>query len=113
MPCEKKEKTSQYRGVDWHKQSGRWRVQMLLKNGKPTHGGMFKDELDAAKRANQLCEQLGISPTQNFGVVEIPTQVLPVAKSFLVISYFEGDFPTPFKLKRLMLSSRLKISLSL
>jgi len=70
---QKKEKTSQYRGVDWHKQSGRWRVQMSLKNGKPTYGGMFKDELDAAKRANQLCEKFGI-PLQNPEISAIPNQ---------------------------------------
>merc|ERR1712034_33757 len=74
---QKKEKTSQYKGVYWHRKRKKWGAWLSLKNGKKKFGGNFKDELDAAKKVNQLCEQLGISPTQNSGVVEIPTQVLP------------------------------------
>ena len=35
---------------------------MSLKGEKQQkYGGIFKDELDAGKRVNQLCEELGIS----------------------------------------------------
>jgi len=62
-----REKTSQYKGVTWRKQREKWCVQLSLKGGKTKFGGHFKDELDAAKRVNQLCEQLGI-PLQNLEV---------------------------------------------
>jgi len=73
---QKREKTSQYKGVCWHKQRKIWRVQMRLKGGKLKFGGNFKDELDAAKRVNQLCEELVIPP-QNPAVIEMPTQASP------------------------------------
>merc|ERR1712034_109589 len=61
-PTQKKEKiTSQYKGVCWDTKSRKWRVQLSLKGEKPKYGGYFKDELDAAKRANQLCDELGIA----------------------------------------------------
>ena len=44
--CEKKETTSQYKGVYWHKQSGKWRVQMSSK-GNFKYGGMFENEVNA------------------------------------------------------------------
>merc|ERR1712034_30691 len=53
---------SQYKGVTWHKQSQKWHVRMSLTGGKKKYGGSFKDKLDAAKRVNQLCEELGIPP---------------------------------------------------
>jgi len=58
---QKKKKTSQYKGVNWYKEGGKWYVQVHLK-GKKKYGGHFKSELDAAKRVNQLCEELGIPP---------------------------------------------------
>ena len=73
LACEKKEKISQYKGVTWHKQSGKWSVQLLVKGEKTKYGGSFKDELDAGKRVNQLCEKLGI-PQQNPGISTIPNQ---------------------------------------
>jgi len=70
----KKEKTSQYRGVYWHKQSGKWYAYLNLQNkGKQKYGGSFNNELDAAKRVNQLCEEMEIFP-QNPGISEILTQ---------------------------------------
>merc|ERR1712034_206520 len=59
---QKKEKISQYKGVTWHKQSGNWYAQLQVKGKKQKYGGIFKDELDAAKRINQLCEEFGIPP---------------------------------------------------
>jgi len=69
----KKEKTSQYKGVHWHKKSDKWYAHLLLRTGKQKFGGTFKDELDAAKRVNQLCKEMEL-PLQNPGIFGIPTQ---------------------------------------
>jgi len=61
--CEKKEKTSQYKGVYWHKQVGKWYVFIYQKGQKRKYGGMFKYELDAAKRVNQFYQ-----PITNFEI---------------------------------------------
>ena len=79
---EKKEKTSQYKGVYWHRERKKWCARLSLKNGKVKFGGNFKDELDAAKKVNQLCEELGVPP-HNPDVVEMPIQVSLVAKSYI------------------------------
>jgi len=71
--CQKKEKTSQYKGVTWHKQRKKWYVRICIKGEEPKYGGIFKDELDAAKRANQLCEELGI-PLQNPAISATPDE---------------------------------------
>ena len=70
---EKKVKRSQYKGVHWHKENRKWFVLMCLKGGKKKYGGTFIDEIDAAKRVNQLCEEMEI-PLQNPGISAIPTQ---------------------------------------
>jgi len=62
--CEIKKKTSQYKGVVLHEKSRKWHVLLTLKDGNKKYGGSFTDELDAAKRVNQLCEKLGI-PEKN------------------------------------------------
>merc|ERR1711925_41050 len=69
----KKEKTSKYKGVYSHKQNGKWRVQLSIKGQKAKYGGIFKNELEAAKKANQLCEELGI-PIYNPEISAIPSQ---------------------------------------
>merc|ERR1712034_202842 len=66
-------KTSQYKGVYWNRQSGKWHALVSLKGSKQIYGGNFNDELDAAKKANQLCEELGIS-LQNPTISTIPNQ---------------------------------------
>jgi len=71
---QKREKRSQYKGVTWH--CGKWYVQLQVMGQKQKYGGRFNDELDAAKKVNQLCEKFGI-PLQNPGIVEMPTQQLP------------------------------------
>jgi len=68
----KKQKTSQYKGVNWQKEKGKWYVQVQKKGQKKT-GGYFYDELDAAKRANQLCEELKI-PQYNPTISMVPNQ---------------------------------------
>merc|ERR1712034_210267 len=70
-----KEKTSQYTGVYWHMKSGKWYAHLCLptNTGQKKFGGAFHDEMDAAKRVNQLCEELGI-PLRNPGISAIPNQ---------------------------------------
>ena len=80
--CEKKEKISQFKGVCWHKQIEKWYVLMYLKKQKQKkYGGIFENELDAAKRVNQLCEELKISP-QNPTISAIPNQQHQVTEKF-------------------------------
>merc|ERR1712034_119105 len=69
----KNERVSQYRGVYWHRDRGKWYVSINLKAQKPKYGGIFNDELDAAKRVNQLCKELGI-PQQNPAISAMPNQ---------------------------------------
>ena len=83
--CEKKEKTSRYKGVDWNKKRKIWRVRVWSKEGKSKFGGHFQDELDAVKRVNQLCEELGIPP-QNPDIVDLPAQQSLVAENYFVLS---------------------------
>ena len=71
--CERNDNKSQYKGVTWHRGKGKWQVQLQLKGQKPKHGRTFKDELDAAKKVNELCEEFGI-PLQNPEITAIPNQ---------------------------------------
>jgi len=59
---QKEEKISHYKGVTWHKKSRKWYVSVYHKGHKRKYGGMFNEELDAAKRVNQICEELNITP---------------------------------------------------
>ena len=81
--CEKKEKTSQYKGVYWDRDRGKWHVQLWLKEGKSKYGGYFQDELDAAKRVNQLCKELGIA-LQHPEISTIPNQQCEVTTKFFL-----------------------------
>merc|ERR1712034_165613 len=73
MPNQQKiGKTSLYKAVYWYKQSRKWKVS-LVKGGKPKFGGTFHDEVNAAKKVNQLCEELGIPP-YNPTISGIPNQ---------------------------------------
>ena len=75
--CEEKEKSSQYKGVSWHKNLRKWCVVINLKEGKIRYGGTFNDELAAAKRVNQLCIELGLSK-KNPGINGVPNQQVQV-----------------------------------
>jgi len=57
----KKEKSSKYFGVSWHKIKGKW-IARIRKDGKKIYGGYFDDEVDAATAVNQLCEKYEILP---------------------------------------------------
>jgi hypothetical protein len=70
---EKKQKTSQYQKVYWHKQIRKWYVSMYLPGGKKKYGGTFKNEVDAGKMVNHICEEWGLHP-KNPEIVEIPNQ---------------------------------------
>ena len=72
--------TSQYKGVYWHSESGKWYVQIHMKNQKRKYGGIFEDELDAAKRMNQLCEEFGI-PLRNPELSAVPNEQHEVPKN--------------------------------
>jgi len=71
--CQKKEKISQYEGVSWHSQRYKWYARLRLKYQIPKYGGCFNSELDAARRVNQMCEEMKI-PLRNSGISTIPTQ---------------------------------------
>jgi len=60
----------------WHAQRKVWRVKLCIK-GRTVIGGSFNHELDAAKRVNQLCEELGI-PAQNPAHCDV-TSTIPVS----------------------------------
>jgi len=52
---------SEYRGVSWTIREKKWAVQVCLQ--KHTYfGGYFQEEIEAAKKVNQLCDELGIEP---------------------------------------------------
>ena len=72
---------SQYKGVFWNKKYEKWFVVLYLKGQKQKYGGVFKDELDAAKKVNQLCEEFGIPP-KNPGITGTQNQQLQVTKIF-------------------------------
>merc|ERR1712096_3148 len=55
------------------KEKRKWRARIYPKGQTQKFGGYFKDELDAAKRVNQLCEKLEIPP-KNPGISAGPNQ---------------------------------------
>lgn len=48
--------TSKYKGVSWHKKAGKWQVYLCVK-GHRIYGGLFTDEICAARKANELMLQ--------------------------------------------------------
>jgi hypothetical protein len=77
--CEKKQKISQYKGVNWHRETRKWRARLRLKGQKEKSGGYFQDEIDAGKRVNQLCEELKIPP-QNPGINGRPEKKIKISQ---------------------------------
>ena len=69
--------TSLYKGVYWNKNRRKWCAILYTNEKKLNYGGMFDDELDAAKGVNQLCEKLRI-PLKNPEISAIPTQTYQV-----------------------------------
>ena len=68
--------------MTWHKQRKKWYVRICIKGEEPKYGGIFKDELEAAKRMNQLCEEFGIPP-QNPAISAIPNHQYQVTENIL------------------------------
>ena len=114
---EAKDKTSQYKGVSFHKYTGKWQAVVSPKGEKKKYGGQFNDELDAAKRVNQLCEDLGI-PQQNLEVgLNLNESYQVTQDSFLfhgttVVRKSQNSFflnpKICFKLKNLAIFARCK-----
>jgi len=75
--------TSHYKGVYWHKGSKKWCVQYNSPKGSKHHGGTFKNEQDAAKRVNQLCEEMRI-PHKNPGISAMPNQQYQTKKNITI-----------------------------
>jgi len=44
----RKRKTSKYRGVSWHKHTGRWQAQISLGHGQNTYLGLYNSQAEAA-----------------------------------------------------------------
>jgi hypothetical protein len=84
--CEGKTKSSQYQGVSWHKNVRKWCVVINLKEGKKRYGGTFNDELEAAKRVNQFCIELGLSK-KNPGICGVPNQQVQVTSTIFCLIF--------------------------
>ena len=78
------------------RQTGKWGAKIYTKEDqKQKYGGYFDNELDAAKKVNQLCEELGI-PVKNPGISEIPNQKLKeVAEEIVFLICVQKGFPPP------------------
>lgn len=53
--CEKSVQgsTSKFKGVSWHTKANKFQVHVMV-NGKRLYGGLFTNEIEAAKKANEL-----------------------------------------------------------
>ena len=56
---------STYVGVSWHSHVGKWYVTRYG-NGKGQHGGLFADELEAARRSDEFAKEIGCTGRLNF-----------------------------------------------
>ena len=72
------------------KQTGKWYALLYTKEDKKQkYGGYFDNELDAAKKVNQICEKLGIPP-KNPEISGIPNQEV-TKKHFSVPLHYEQN----------------------
>jgi hypothetical protein len=58
-------KTSKYVGVLLDKPSGKWKVQVFVKGKGNKWGGLFSNEIEAAKKADSIFVENGL-PKRNF-----------------------------------------------
>jgi len=52
--------SSKYQGVTWSKRDGQWKTSVYLGSKQCKCGAQYDNELDAAKRVNQICDELKI-----------------------------------------------------
>lgn len=57
--------SSQYKGVSWHKSTGKWRAAIMI-NGKQRHLGEFTDEIEAARTYDAAAYEAGEFTRLNF-----------------------------------------------
>jgi len=74
---------SKYKGVIWSERDGKWAARIYM-NPKRYYGGSFDEEIEAAKKVNQICYDLGI-PQKNPEV-----NAIPKIKTIKITSKFKG-----------------------
>jgi hypothetical protein len=92
---ERNDKTSQYKGVSYKKQTCKWVARFHLKGHTPKYGGQFNNEEDAGKKVNQICKEFGIPP-YNPEIGAIPNEGYEVTKNFVCINLPFQFFPKFF-----------------
>jgi hypothetical protein len=70
--------------VYWDKKRQKWRAQVFAK-GKIRYGEFWTDDLEAAKRVNQLCEKWNIKPPYNPEIKGMPIEQPGVTQFITVI----------------------------
>ena len=81
---------SQYEGVYFQTQNGNWYARPLL-NGTYKYGGTFNNEMDAAKRVNQLGEEMGILKP-NPDITGVPNQQSHVTQNLICPRYLDQNY---------------------
>ena len=76
--------------MSWHRERKRWYVLIYPKGQIQKYGGSFKDEVNAAKRVNQLCEEQGMPP-RNPAISALPNQKYQVTKIFCLMTLRKSE----------------------
>lgn len=63
-------RTSRYRGVSWHKGSGKWQAQLTERDGKKVNIGRFANEREAAAAYDAKCIELSRPPIHGTSLAE-------------------------------------------
>ena len=58
--------TSIYKGVSWVEQRQKWKASIHLPGNKFEYGGLFDDELKAAQKVNEMCDQFQIEKKNRY-----------------------------------------------
>jgi cell division protein FtsL len=72
--------SSQYKGVSWEKKLQQWKATVYWK--KHIYGaGTYINELDAAKRVNEICDSLGMErKNPEVNTIQIPKVIITLCK---------------------------------